>query len=80
MAAISELRPLALLGGIGLRAALTGPRGAEEALMPAVKSLGFLREGGFGDSSGDVGDCCWPSSVVLIGAGEGVFALGFSIV
>jgi hypothetical protein len=79
LAAMSELRPLALVAGIGLRAALTGPSGADEALIPVVKSLGFLREGGLGDSSGDVGDCCWPSWLAVIGAGEGVFALGLSI-
>ena len=79
MAAISELRPLALPCGTGLRAALTGPKGEDEALMPGVKSLEFLREGGFGDNSGDVGDCGWPSLMALIGAGEGVFALGSSI-
>lgn len=79
-ACISDVRPLALVVGTGLRAALTGPSGADEALIPgAGKSLEFRSEGGFGDSSGDGGDCGCPSSVTLVGPGEGVFAVGFSI-
>jgi hypothetical protein len=71
-ACISDVNPLARVAGIGLRAALIGPSGADEALMPDAKSLVFLSEGGLGDSSGAVGDLGCASSVVLVVSGERV--------
>ena len=80
-ACMSDVKPLALDAGTGLRAALTGPSGADEALMPgAEESLGLRSEGGFGDSSGDVLRSGCPSSALVIGSCDGVFAVGFSIV
>ena len=61
---MSDVRPLALDGGgPGLRAALVGPRGADEALKgDAAVPAGLFKDGGLGDvcdvaglSSGVVG-------------------------
>ncbi len=61
---MSDVRPLALDGGgPGLRAALVGPRGADEAFKGgAAVPVGLFKDGGFGDvweasgvSSGVVG-------------------------
>jgi hypothetical protein len=77
LACISDVRPLALVAGIGRRAALTGPSGAEDALMVgAEESLGFRNEGGLGDSSGEPEDWGCTSSVPFVVFGDEVFAFG----
>ena len=77
---MSDVKPLALLSITGLRAALTGPRGADEALMPGAEdSPEFRSEGAFGDSS-EVADSARPSSLLIVESCVGVLAVGFSIV
>jgi hypothetical protein len=79
-ACISDVKPLALVAGIGRRAALTGPSGAEDALMVgAEESLGFRNEGGLGDSSGEPEDWGCKSSVPFVVFGDEVFAVGSSM-
>jgi hypothetical protein len=80
LACISDVRPLALVAGIGRRAAFTGPSGAEDALMVgAEESLGFRNEGGLGDSSGEPENWGCTSSVPFVVFGDEVFAVGSSM-
>lgn len=79
-ACISDVKPLARVAGAGLRAALTGPSGAEDALIPgAEESSECLKEGGLGEGSDDVGDSACATSVETVEAGKAVFVVGSSI-
>lgn len=80
-ACMSEVRPLALVAGMGRRAAFTGPRGAEDALIVgAEESVGFRKEGGLGDSSGEPEDWEGTSSVPFVVFCTEVSAVGSSMV